>query len=62
MKFSDIPAHDDVKRQLVAMVDENRMPHALLLEGKSGIGKMMLARALAQYIHCTNRHNGDSCG
>ncbi|MBD5209784.1 MAG: DNA polymerase III subunit delta [Bacteroidales bacterium] len=62
MKFSDIPAHDEVKRQLVAMVDNNRMPHALLLEGKSGIGKMMLARALAQYIHCTDRHDGDSCG
>lgn len=62
MKFSDIPAHDEVKRQLTAMVDNNRIPHALLLEGKSGIGKMMLARALAQYIHCTDRHGGDSCG
>lgn len=62
MKFSDIPAHDDVKRQLTDMVDDDRMPHALLLEGKSGIGKMMLARALAQYIHCTNRNDGDSCG
>ena len=51
MKFSDIPAHDSVKRQLVEMVDNNHIPHALLLEGKSGIGKMMLARALAQYIH-----------
>ena len=46
MKFSDIPAHDSVKQQLVAMVDNNRIPHALLLEGKSGIGKMML-RALS---------------
>lgn len=62
MKFSDIPAHDSVKRQLVEMVDGNHIPHALLLEGKSGIGKMMLARALAQYIHCTDRHDGDSCG
>lgn len=62
MKFSDIQGHDDVKRQVVDMVDSNRIPHALLLEGKSGIGKMMLARALAQYIHCPNRSNGDSCG
>lgn len=62
MKFSDIPAHDSVKRQLVEMVDGNHIPHALLLEGKSGIGKMMLARALAQYIHCTDRRGGDSCG
>lgn len=62
MKFSDIPAHTSVKQQLVEMVDNNKIPHALLLEGKSGIGKMMLARALAQYIHCTNRSNGDSCG
>lgn len=62
MKFCDIHGHDDVKRQLAEMVDNNRIPHALLLEGKSGIGKMMLARALAQYIHCPNRRNGDSCG
>lgn len=62
MKFSDIPAHDSVKQQLVDMVDNNRIPHALLLEGKSGIGKMMLARAFAQYIHCTGRRDGDSCG
>ena len=62
MKFSDIPAHNSVKRQLVDMVDNDKIPHALLFEGKSGIGKMMLARALAQYIHCSNRNNGDSCG
>ena len=62
MKFSDIPAHEAVKQQLVDMVDSDQIPHALLLEGKSGIGKMMIARALAQYIHCTNRHDGESCG
>lgn len=62
MKFSDIPSHDNVKDRLRALVDSDRIPHALLLEGPAGIGKFSLARALAQYIHCENRHDGDSCG
>lgn len=44
------------------MADSGRIPHALLLEGLPGIGKMSLARAFAQYIHCTDRRDGDSCG
>lgn len=62
MKFSDIPGHESVKDRLIAMTDSDRLPHALLLHGRSGTGKMLMARALAQYIHCTNRHDGDSCG
>jgi DNA polymerase-3 subunit delta' len=62
MKFSDIPGHEQVKQRLRDMVDCDRIPHALLLEGPAGTGKMMLARAMAQYIHCENRTNGDSCG
>lgn len=62
MKFRDIPAQETVKEQLKSMVDSNRIPHALLLEGPSGVGKFQLARALAQYIDCTDRRNGDSCG
>ena len=62
MRFSDIPAHESVKERLKAMVDNNHLPHALLIYGRSGTGKMMMARALAQYIHCTDRQNGDSCG
>ncbi len=44
------------------MIDADRIPHALLFEGEAGIGKFALARAAAQYIHCENRHDGDSCG
>ena len=62
MKFSDIPGHQSVKERLRSMADNDRIPHALLIEGPSGTGKMMLARAMAQYIHCENRNGGDSCG
>lgn len=62
MKLSDIPAHGSVIGRLRDMVDNDRIPHALLLHGPSGIGKMAVARALAQYIHCENRTDGDSCG
>lgn len=62
MKFADIPGHEREKETIRQMVDNDRIPQTLLLEGSSGAAKMMLARATAQYIHCTNRHNGDSCG
>ena len=63
MKFADIPGHDDVKKRLREMADSGRIPHALLLEGPAGAGKFALARAIAQYIHCTARTpEGDSCG
>lgn len=63
MKFTDIPCHDSVKERLRAMVDDNRLPHALLIHGPSGVGKFMMARALVQYLHCTDRTpEGEPCG
>lgn len=62
MKFADIPGHDDLKARLIDMAASGRLPHAILLEGSSGRGKFMLARALAQYIHCEHPTPTDSCG
>ena len=63
MRFKDVAGMHREKEHLRRMVDEGRIPHALLLHGKAGIGKMQLARALAQYVNCTNRTaEGDSCG
>ncbi len=44
------------------MAERDCIPHAILFEGPSGVGKYAMARAFAQYIHCENRLNGDSCG
>lgn len=63
MKFSDIPGHEQAKERMRQMTGAHRLPHAILLEGPAGIGKMALARAFAQYIHCENPDpKGDSCG
>lgn len=62
MKFSDIPAHESAKQRLRSFVESGRIPHAILIEGPNGIGKFALARAFAQYIHCENPQDGESCG
>ncbi len=62
MRFADIAGHNNVKEHLRALVDSDRVPHALLLSGPEGTGKLALARALAQYMHCVSPVNGDSCG
>lgn len=62
MRFADITGHDEIIEQLRAMADNGRIPHALLFSGPQGVGKMMTARAFAQYISCSSPRNGDSCG
>lgn len=63
MKFSEIPGHEQVKNRLRKMALSDKLPHAILLEGPEGAGKMALARAFAQYIHCEHPDPaGDACG
>lgn len=63
MLFSEIPGQNEVKNHLRRLVEKDKIPHAILLDGPAGTGKFALARAFAQYIHCQNRTpDGDSCG
>ena len=62
MLFRDIIGQEATKRQLRQSVREGRIPHAQLLTGISGIGKLQLALAYAQYLNCPNRTEEDSCG
>jgi len=63
MKFSQIPDHENVKRQLRDMVADHRIPHALLLHGPAGIGKFLTARTFSQYLHCQSPlPEGEPCG
>ena len=51
-----------MKREMCRMVQLNRIPHAMLLTGAAGIGKLPLAIAFAQYIACKHRTETDACG
>ena len=62
MQFSEIIGHQDIKNRFVRSVLEQRIPHAQLLYGTEGVGKLSLAIAYAQFICCENRGATDSCG
>jgi len=62
MKFADIIGQETVKQKLIKTVNDSRVSHAQLFLGAEGSGKLALAVAYAQYINCTNKVNGDSCG
>lgn len=62
MNFSDIIGQNTIKEQLRRSVDDNHLAHALLVTGPAGNGKLPLAVALAHYLLCNNKHNGDVCG
>lgn len=62
MQFSQIIGQHDIKKRLKRSVTEQRIPHAQLLRGPEGVGKLGLAIAYAQYICCENRSEKDSCG
>lgn len=62
MKFSDILGNAQAIDRVRHLIDTDRLPHAILLYGQPGIPKLALARTMAQYLHCTNRHDGEPCG
>lgn len=62
MKFESIVGQHEAKARLIKSVTEQRVPHALLITGPEGTGKLALAIAFAQYIACQNRTQTDSCG
>lgn len=63
MKFSDVIGQQEVRDRLLQMVREGRLPHALMLCGPQGSGKMALALAFASYLLCPGHDDGDDrCG
>ncbi len=62
MFFHEIIGQEAVVQHIREAVQNNRLPHALMLSGPAGIGKLALANAIAQYVNCLNPSDTDSCG
>ena len=62
MQFSEIIGQQAAKSRIIDAIANGRLAHALLLTGPSGIGKLAMAHAIAQYVNCLNPQDGDSCG
>ena len=62
MYFRDIIGQDAVTTLLRSAVAEGRIPHAQLICGGEGVGKLAVAIAYARYLCCTHRNGEDACG
>jgi len=62
MFFKEVIGQSATKERLIQSVQRARVSHAQLFSGPEGSGKLPLAIAYAQYVACTNRQPGDSCG
>jgi DNA polymerase-3 subunit delta' len=62
MRFGDIFGHDREIDALKRAIASNRLPHAYLFTGIDGIGKKLVAKALASAINCREPVDNDSCG
>ena len=52
MKFVNFIGNDKVKEQLSYLIEAKRLPHAIIIEGETGLGKRTLARDIALNLFC----------
>lgn len=62
MLYANIVGQQEAKGRLLKMVNDNRVPHALLFSGKEGSGNLPAALAFAQHLYCPNKTEAGACG
>ena len=50
MNWSEVIGQEDIKQKLTSMVDDEHVPHAMILCRPYGCGKMAMAMAMASYL------------
>ena len=62
MRFAELSGNEPIVKAMAGMVDSGRVPHAIMLHENNGGGGFGLAMAFLQYLYCSSRSDGDSCG
>ena len=57
-----LPWQEELWENLNSRAEKGRMPHALLISGPQGIGKVRFAQAFAQHLLCTAEMTKYACG
>lgn len=61
-KFSDVIGHNDIISYMKYANQNNKLAHAYILSGESGMGKTILTELFVKSIMCENIENGEPCG
>ena len=62
VNWCDIIGQEEVKQHLIRLLAENKLPHAIMLCGPKGAGKLPLALAFAQMLLCQHPTEDGACG
>ena len=62
VNWCDIIGQEEVKQHLIRLLAENKLPHAIMLCGPRGAGKLPLALAFAQMLLCQHPTEDGACG
>ena len=57
-----LPWHTELWQSFNQLIDNQRLPHAIILNGLEGVGAEHLAYALAYRMLCNQVDNGIACG
>ncbi len=61
MRLSAVLGQPAAVHLLSRLIARDRLPHALLLDGRPGCGRRTLSVAIAQALLCPHRDGGDAC-
>jgi DNA polymerase-3 subunit delta' len=62
LNFDNFLGNRRVVEILKRAIEQDRLPHAMIFAGPSGVGKCTLALLVAQYLNCIAPLSGQACG